>query len=82
MVTNRRNGRKENRTLQTLQRLVRLFVPELIGQSKCRRLLANLRANRWRDWTLGGRIFLPTKKTKQSEKENHGNGDFHFLLQA
>jgi hypothetical protein len=57
-------------------------VAELIGQSKCWRLLADLQANRWRDWTLGGRIFLPTKKTKQSKKENHGNGDFHFLLQA
>jgi hypothetical protein len=87
MVTNRRNGRKENRTLQTLQRLVRLFVPELIGQSKCRRLLADLQAKRARNGLIGWRVFLPTTKAKQFKKEKYGHRNFHlefafFLVQS
>jgi len=78
---------KENRTLQTLQRLVRLFVPELIGQSKCRRLLADLQAKRARNGLIGWRVFLPTTKAKQSKKEKYGHRNFHlkfvfFLVQS
>jgi hypothetical protein len=69
---------KENRTLRTFQCLVGLLMAELIGQSKCRRVLADFQAQRWRNGLIGGRIFLPTSKTKQSEKEKYGNRDFHF----
>jgi hypothetical protein len=27
---------------------------------------------------IGRRVFLPTTKAKQSEKEKHDNRDFHF----
>jgi len=69
---------KENRTLRTPQCLVRLFVAELIRQIKCRRLLADLQAKRGRNGLIGWRVFLPTAKAKQSEKEKYGNRDFHF----
>jgi hypothetical protein len=69
---------KENRTLRTFQCFVGLFVAELIGQSKCRRLLADLQAKRGRNGLIGGRVFSPTRKAKQSKKEKYGHRNFHF----
>jgi len=53
-------------------------VAELIGQNKCRRLLADLQAKRGRNGLIGGRVFLPTTKAKQSKKEKYGHRNFHF----
>jgi hypothetical protein len=78
---------KENRTLRTFQCLVGLLMAELIGQSKCRRLLADFQAKRARGDLIGWRVFLPTTKAKQSKKEKYDHRNFHlkfafFLVQS
>jgi hypothetical protein len=74
--------RKENRTLQTLQRLVRLFVAELISQSKCRRLLADLPSQEMEgspDWQGN---FLPQLEEQTVQKRKVWQPRFSFLFQA
>ena len=51
---------------------------ELIGQSKYRRVLADLQAKRARNGSIGWRVFLPTTKAKQSKKEKYGHRNFHL----
>jgi hypothetical protein len=69
---------KDNRTLRTFQCLVGLFPAELIGKNKCRSLLSNLQAHGRSNGVVGRWVFLPTRKTKDSNKEKHGNHNFHF----
>jgi hypothetical protein len=70
--------KKKDSALRPFKGLVRLFMAELIGQSKCRSLLTDLQANRRRNRLMGGRAFLRAGKTKKSDKENDGNGNLHF----
>jgi hypothetical protein len=51
---------------------------ELIGQSKCRRVLADLQAKRARNDLIGWRVFLPTPKAKQCKKEKYDHRSFHL----
>ena len=52
---------------------------ELIGKNKCRSLLSDLQAHRRSNGVTGRWVFLPTRKTKDSNKEKHGNRNFHFF---
>src|ERR1700747_2295859 len=69
---------KENRTLRTFQCLVGLLMAKLIGQSKCRRVLPDFQAKRARNDLIGGRVFLPTSKAKQSKKEKYDHRNSHL----
>jgi len=70
--------KKKHSALRSFEGLVGLLMAELIGQNKRWSWLADFQANRWRNLLVVGRVFLPTGKTKDSEKEKDGNRSFHF----
>ena len=51
---------------------------ELIGQRKRRGPLTDLQARRRRNPLIGRRVFLPTRKAKESDKEKNANRNSHF----
>jgi hypothetical protein len=70
--------KKEDRALRPLERPLGVFMAELIRQSKCRRSLTDLQANRRSKGAIRGRVFLTTRKGAQSRQEKDSNRSFHL----
>src|SRR5260370_8551134 len=60
---------KEHYALRTLERLVGLFMPKLVGERKWRCLLTDLQTHRKNNGMISVWILLATRSCKQSEKE-------------
>jgi hypothetical protein len=69
---------KEDGAFRTLERLVGVFMAELITESKCRRLLTDLQAYGRSQGVVRGRVFLSTGKNAQSRQEKGDNRNFHL----
>jgi hypothetical protein len=54
------------------------FTAELIGQSERRSRVTDLQANRRANRVIGGRVFLPARKSKESDKEKDSDCASHF----
>ena len=52
---------------------------ELIRKGKRRSRLTNRQANSGWSRVIAGRVFLPTRKSKESDKEKNGNWNFHLV---
>jgi len=61
--------KKKDSALRPFESLVGLFMVELIGESERRSRLTDLQANRQSNCMIIGGFFLPTGKTKESDKK-------------
>jgi hypothetical protein len=73
-----RTKKKKDSALRPFEGLVGLFMAELIEEGKRRSRSTDLQANRRRNCVIGGRVFLPARKSKESDKEKDGDRDSHF----
>jgi len=64
-------------TLRPLQRLVGVFMAELIRQRKRRRLLTDLHANGRSRAAIRGRLFLTTRKRRRYQDKKDSNRNLH-----
>src|SRR5258708_26608362 len=69
---------QDDGALRSFERLVGVFVAELITQSKCRRLLTDLQADRRSQGVIRGRVFLTARNSRQSSQEKNDNPNFHL----
>jgi hypothetical protein len=69
--------KKKDSALRPFEGLIGLFMAELIGESERRSRLTDLQANRRSNCVITRRFFLPTGKTKESDKKKDSNRNFH-----